>query len=294
MLRDIFRRLSYFGALEEYHYVGFGSVWFSDFILFHRSLGVKQMTSIESKEKAFARVRDNAPYRITLAFERASKVIPKLDWSVRSFVWLDYDSQISRECLRDIAAIAGKAQSGSVIAVSLRCDEAVQLSDEEGVDSLKAFVEAFGRERVPSRATVDDLMGWPFSDLSREMLVAEIETALTIRNGNQSDKFKFQPICSFNYADGVMMTTLVGIIAAESDASRLSSCDFASLDFISTLGETVRINVPKLTSREFKFLESQLPLKGTDSLALGTIPPKEAASFELMYRYLPNYVVAES
>lgn len=294
MLRDVFHRLSYFGPLEDYHYVGFGSVWFSDFILFHRSLGLKRMTSIESKEKAFDRVRDNAPYRIDLAFERASKAIPKLDWGARSFVWLDYDTQITKDCLRDIAAIVGKARSGSVIAISLRCDAADQLSDEVGVDSLKAFIEAFDRERVPNATTVDDLMGWPFSELSRNIVLNEIETALTARNGTIADKFSFHPVCSFNYADGVMMTTLVGVMVADTEHDKFLSCNFNSLDFVEVLGGTIRINVPKLTAREFKLLEAQLPLKEAEALVLGTIPAKEAASFEHMYRYLPNFVVAES
>ena len=31
MLCDVFRRLKPFGPVEDYVYVGFGSVWFSDF-----------------------------------------------------------------------------------------------------------------------------------------------------------------------------------------------------------------------------------------------------------------------
>ena len=51
--------------------------------------------------------------------------------------------------------------------------------------------------------------------------------------------------------------------------------------------------VPKLTVREFKKLESQLPLKEGVELQLGTIPVSEARRFAAMYRYFPNFAVLE-
>lgn len=47
ILCDAFRRRSKFASVESYQYVGFGSVWFSDFSLFHRQLGIGKMISIE-------------------------------------------------------------------------------------------------------------------------------------------------------------------------------------------------------------------------------------------------------
>jgi hypothetical protein len=40
MLCDAFRRLSAFGKVENYQYIGFGSTYFSDFSLFHKALGI--------------------------------------------------------------------------------------------------------------------------------------------------------------------------------------------------------------------------------------------------------------
>ena len=47
MLRDAFRRLHPFDRIENYRYIGFGSIYFSDFHLFHRSFGMEDMLSIE-------------------------------------------------------------------------------------------------------------------------------------------------------------------------------------------------------------------------------------------------------
>jgi len=36
--------------IEKYHYLGLGSVYFADFILFHKYLHIKKMTSIDDKK----------------------------------------------------------------------------------------------------------------------------------------------------------------------------------------------------------------------------------------------------
>lgn len=301
MLRDLFRRLSAFQSPEDYTYIGFGSVWFSDFILFHRSLGVRKMVSIESKTKAFQRIEDNAPYKIKLCFERASSALPKLDWGPRSFVWLDYDRQLSAEALLDIRSVTANARSGSVLAVSFRADEAHEAAvdqDAEGAQqktALARFVEAFTTARVPPDTSEEDLFGKPFSRLTRAMVLAEIEQALGVRNRRLQDKMSFRPICSIDYADGVEMTTLVGLYVADSEAALADRCQFETLDFTKAdPTEPISITIPKLTIREFRLLEAQLPLPNGAALSLGTIPASEAETFHEFYRYLPNFVVAES
>jgi hypothetical protein len=81
MLCDIFRRLRPFGRIEDYVYVGFGSVWFSDFALFHRALGIKRMISIEQAETARDRIEANKPFQIPVIYNQSTNVLPTLDWS---------------------------------------------------------------------------------------------------------------------------------------------------------------------------------------------------------------------
>ena len=47
MLAEVFRRLRPFQPIEDYTYIGFGGLWFVDFALIHRMLGVHKMISIE-------------------------------------------------------------------------------------------------------------------------------------------------------------------------------------------------------------------------------------------------------
>lgn len=90
------------------------------------------------------------------------------------------------------------------------------------------------------------------------------------------------------------MTTLVGVFYSADDCALVEQCNFETLDFLPATGRPVRIKVPKLTTREFRRLESQLPLSEGEQLELGTIPLSEARSFAELYRYFPNFAVLET
>jgi hypothetical protein len=299
MIRDIFRRLAAFEPPENYTYIGFGSVWFADFILFHRGLGVRKMISIESSIGAAQRVRDNAPFRIDLRFEKSTKVLPKLRWRERSFVWLDYDDPLTPDMLSDVRTVARRARSGSVIAVTVRCSKAREVEeaeadeDDEKLPALERFRNKFKASKIPSGIAEDDLTGWPYADLIRAMIAGEVDDALSVRNMRLRDRVKFQPICSFNYADGAWMTTFVGILYKDSEYDLVGDCQFDTLDFIESATGPVQVKIPKLTVREMRQLEEQLPLKGR-KIRLGSIPQKHSDLFCKVYRYLPNFAVLEN
>lgn len=300
MLRDIFRRVAPFAPPETYTYIGFGSVWFSDFVLFHRALGVKEMISIECKTKAFERIRDNAPYRIDLELGRSERVLPKLALKDRSFLWLDYDDAIDPNMLLDLRTVSGKAQSGTLLAVTVRgersreVDQAESDADETGRSALDRFRTTFNRSRIPPEIDDYDMYGRPFARLSRSMLRGEIQTALVARNRRKTDNWRFEPICSFEYADGVLMTTIVGMFFEEADQNTFEQCKFDTLPFVMGADAPFIIDVPLITPKEFRYLESQLPLRAPSYLGIGTIPAQQARNFERLYRYLPNFAVLES
>lgn len=298
MIRDVFRRVAPFGPPEDYLYIGMGSVWFADFTLFHRSLGIKDMISIESSTKALQRVKDNAPFRIELAAGRSEKELPKMNLNRRCLIWLDYDDALSPNMLMDMRTVAGRVASGSVLAVTVRAERAREIdqedtdADETGRSALDRFKSTFARARVSQDLDAYDLVGRPFATLSRSLLSSEIEAALVARNRKEEEEAIFRPICSFDYADGVLMTTLVGMICAKSDLATYTACDFDSLPFVHADRSAFNITIPKITTREFRLLESQMPTEMP--IELGSIPEKEAENFERLYRYLPNYAVLET
>lgn len=297
MLCEIFRKLRPFGPVEDYVYVGMGALWFSDFILFHRLLGIRDMISID-KSGAKSRLEANKPFRsIKMDFRSTTAALPALDWKRHQFLWLDYDDQIDLDKLLDMKTIATRALSGTVLAVSVQCErakeieEARQAGESVGIDRFK---DRFGRERVPEDTWNDDLQSWHFGKLSRNMLFAEIEGALAVRNSGvtEEDSIIYEPICDIEYSDGAKMMTMVGIFVAQRDRKFLDACGFENLDFLPTKRRSIRIEVPKLTVREIRRLEQQLP-KSEEKWILDGVPAKDAKLFAALYRYLPNFAILE-
>lgn len=303
MICDMFRRLSHFQAVETYKYVGFGSVWFSDFTLLHRTLGIKEMLSIEQAVHARDRFEANKPFWIDIDFRSSSQALPDLDYSRRHFIWLDYDGHISTQMLSDAAIIGARAGSGTALIISVQCAKAPDLAeaerarvtDPEAISAVERFRQRLGPERVPGELQNEDLSGWAFGSLSRSMFFNEISRALeTRRIANPDDEVRFRVICEFEYEDGAKMTSLALVFYSPADEGVLNSCGFESLEFLNADNSPVYIPTPKLTLKEFRELESQLPLSNGRQLEIGFVPEAEAKGFAAMYRYLPNFAVIES
>ncbi|RYZ79171.1 MAG: hypothetical protein EOP06_27695 [Proteobacteria bacterium] len=257
------------------------------------------MISIEESASAQARIEENKPFRIPVMYENSKTALPKLRWDKKQFLWLDYDDPLQTDILYDIRTVTRRASSGCLLSVSLQCSQAPSVAEairegSGGPSALDRFIGLFGREKVPLGTLPDDLYSWRFGKLSRQMLETEIEAELARRNSTDVDDMRFTKICDIEYEDGAKMTTIVGIFHRSADQYLLEACKFETLEFIPEQPLPIRIDIPKLTLREFKRLESQLPLAPNMALELGNIPVAEARNFHNMYRYLPNFAVLES
>ena len=120
MLCEAFQRLYPFAKIETYRYVGFGSIYFSDFYLFHNALGMGDMVSIEKDAHAQECFEFNKPYNcVRLDFRLASEVLPELDWQAKTIIWLDYDGKLNEMVLSDVTSVCARASSGTMLLVSV-------------------------------------------------------------------------------------------------------------------------------------------------------------------------------
>jgi hypothetical protein len=247
------------------------------------------------------RFNDNKPFAaIAMDFRESSKVLPNLLWDKPTYVWLDYDDPIAKGMLYDVQTVSTNAMSGTVLAVTVQChraQEAPRLGQEsnEGEPSpIEKFRDRLGVAAVGSDVSEEDLLGWPFGELSRKIFADQIEAALAVRNleVEPEEKMAFVPICDIEYMDGPKMTTLVGIFAKAHDMPRVHECGFDTLDFLPSDSRLLRIEVPILTIKEIRDLERQLPLTSVP-LACGSIPQDHAENFKKFYRYFPNFAVLE-
>lgn len=303
MLRDVFRKLSPFQSLEEYHYVGLGSVWFSDYTLFHRSLGVRTMTSIEKALSAKDRVNANRPFRIEVKFGHTSGQLPKIDWTKRAFVWLDYDEAIRPEMLRDIQTVSKKLRSGSILAVTVKGGAAREIDqvrseiDNGETADIKSAADRFANnfsDWSVGEVTNLDLEGQIFARFSRRLIYSVIQQSVATRKATELGTLEDIRICDFEYADGAPMTTTVSLIVGEKEKDVVSLCQFDDLDFLMNSDDgVVEIEIPKITPLEYRILESQLPLQDKE-LDLQFIPKMQAKRFVEFYRYLPNFAALET
>ena len=60
---EMFRRLDDRLDITQYRYVGLGGLWFADFSLFHRRLGLTDLTSIEETSRRKSSVQQTVRVR---------------------------------------------------------------------------------------------------------------------------------------------------------------------------------------------------------------------------------------
>ncbi|WCT76315.1 O-methyltransferase [Novosphingobium humi] len=296
MLGELLARLKVFGSLETYRYIGFGSIWFSDCVLFHRVLGIEHMVSIERELQHEERFQFNNPYRgIEIRMGESADILPGLDWSQRSIAWLDYDDPLSPSILDDIRTISTRAGAGTALIVSV---QAQKLFDNRNpdidpihIDDRDKFHQFFGGARTPPVMPPADLRGWTLSNTSRSIIRKEIENGLSQVNAARSpgQRIRFRQVAAFEYADGAKMTTIAGVFMDEGQNNLFEGAGFRDLTFYRDGDSAFRINVPMLTPREMRHLDKSLPCPEEAQIDRGPIPEREAKHYAKLYRYLPNF-----
>ena len=287
MIVETLQRLRMFAPLRQYRYVGLGSLYFADFILVHRVLGIKSMVCIERDEPKAERFRFNRPFRtVALKFGHSNDVLPALSWSQRSIVWLDYDCRLNDEVLADIGWVCGAAPSGSVLIVSVNAEPL-----EEGT-RIESFRKAVGRASVPESVTKEGhLAGWRLAEAGRTVIDSAIREAVQDRSVAGA-RLSYQQLFNFEYRDGVRMSTVGGLLVAGDDQARFNSCEFDDLDYVRRGAETCRIEVPFLTNREVRLLDRRLPAT-RQGAPVKMIPEDAQRAYRATYRFFPTFVDAE-
>jgi hypothetical protein len=309
MIAESIHKLSIFHKIEDYRYVGFGSIYFADFTLFHKILGIKEMISIEHNLDYEERVRFNLPYSfIDLRCESSNAVLPLLDWQKPTIIWLDYDFPIAEIVLNDISTVCANAVEGSLLLVTVNANQVNLPENQKDKDldefRLKDLEERVGEEKIPSGITGKDLNSKEMSIVLRKIFLNEIHEHLKNRSQIAMDdgqKFMFKQLFNFKYEDGAKMLTFGGVILKNYQESTFNKANFSDLDFLSFDEKEYKIEVPKLTFREINHLDSKLHKQVTTEggkLKIEKQFKKEYSKFlkeedilkyYKIYRYYPNF-----
>ncbi|OYZ27877.1 MAG: hypothetical protein B7Y27_08875 [Hydrogenophilales bacterium 16-64-40] len=290
MLTEALQRLSVFGKLSSYRYVGFGSIYFSDFKLFHRLLGISRMTSIEKDSFNKERFEFNKPFRcIDLKFGLSNDILPTLSWKDKTILWLDYDGALNKDCLSDIAEFCTKAPSGSALIVTVNAE-----FDKAELGAFQQFEEAVGKENVPIGITIKDMKGAGAAKVLREIIVNKIAETLSARNGvrQKQQRLNYLQFVNFHYADNARMLTIGGVIWKNSQAETIKSGPWNDLPYIKHDADPYVIDAPCLTTREIRYMDSHLPI-GPEKAMKFPVPKEQREKYAKIYRYYPAFTEAE-
>ncbi len=282
MLTEMLRKLGPFGRVESYRYVGFGSFYFVDFALFHKSLGIDQMVSIERAVNDQARFRFNRPFEcIDLRFGEARDLLPQLRWDIRTILWLDYDGPLNPDCLADIGQFVSSALTGSFLIITVNAEPI----------ALELFKQMIGDDRVRAGLQNKDLEGWKTSEECRRVIFNQIEETLFARNGGlpAGSRFKYQQAVFFQYRDGARMVTTGGLLYDEGQTQTLDATSIRSLEYFRGGHDPYRIHVPMLTVKERKYIESKIPAGDMTAVDSRGIPSLERERYRSVYRHFPVF-----
>ncbi|MBI3760706.1 MAG: hypothetical protein HY260_02450, partial [Chloroflexi bacterium] len=129
----------------------------------------------------------------------------------------------------------------------------------------------------------------------RRIVHNEILETLNQRNGSRSlgSRYQYKQIFYFHYSDGAKMVTVGGLVYDEGLSPHVEKCAFENLPFVRTSDDPYLIEVPNLTYREIRHLDSQLPVDDYKVLQAPDIPETDLKKYGQVYRYFPTFAEAD-
>ncbi|MCR9280450.1 MAG: hypothetical protein NXH99_02070 [Rhodobacteraceae bacterium] len=277
-------------SLTDIVYIGFGSIWFTDFITAHKSLDVNDMISIEANEIGFKRAEFNRPFKSISIFNELStdalKEIAKTEkYQYRPWlVWLDYDGGLDETAVEDLRFVIENAPPQTTLITTFDAKAHKYGKPKQRLERLTQLLGAVVPDECAPEELNDDKMAETLAKLLTNFLVST--AARIVRPGG------FVPCFSVTYQDGTPMTTVGGVLPTPGTLPQLRQI-VSRKDWSGFLEQ--RITAPHLTLKEAATLQAELPrttkLSRKSIQRLGfDLEEEQISSFEKYYKYYPSYV----
>ena len=294
---EMFRRLDGALNISEYRYIGMGGLWFADFSLIHRRLGLTDLTSIEMRQPA--RAHFNRPFECVQVEEgETSVVLPTLDLGTRpAIIWLDYDSDLNGPVLEDIETVTSDAAALSICIVTIQ-GSVRQVTNQKGPEgqslSRLEALEHYAGDVVPFDLKNSDITGSTFPGVVSGILLNAFSHG--VRKAARG--LRFQPLLNVAYKDGATMVTVGGLLhdAAETP---VSFDEHDPLPFWPPSTTPYWIRVPLLTVREKAALDQMMPGNEPPTAELVRaklgfeLSDEKLAAYHTFYRQYPMFAEYE-
>lgn len=271
-------------------YVGMGSIWFTDFVLAHRALGLNRMVSIESHSIGYQRAVFNKPYRFIRMKEGFTfDVVPTLyEDEVRfpnnpAIMWLDYDSALDDDKLDELRYVVEKATADSVLLVTFDAsDRHYGVLDERGAN-LRDLFGNLAPQRFKASELAGLKLGITLADLVEKLLRSASLKARKVNPGIPAFKIVYQ--------DGATMVT-VGVVFPRQEKRDRVARRVASVNWPGR--PDAPVIAPHLTMKEASALQANLPVRAPmtrrDVRRLGfDLEDEQIEAFAKFYRHYPTF-----
>ena len=272
--------------VQESVYIGLGSVWFVDFVMAHKVLGIEAMVSIEEHEVGHARACFNSPYAtVDVRHGLSSDVLPKLfvDGELSGcpwVIWLDFDGSFDDDVKHDVRSVIEECPENSVFVITFNAEERMYGRIKQRLQNLRQLFEDVVPDELSVAACGEDRMQDTLAKLSMDFMKSIAAEAR--RPGG------FVPAFRLIYGDGASMVTVGGVLPAKERSTMVE-------EIVGGTGWRCRpdrrIEAPLLTIREAMALQSQLPnSKGLSREVVRSLGfDLEEEQIEVYQRYYREY-----
>jgi len=296
MIEVLLRLLKAGYDIRDYSYLGFGSPYYVDFVMFHKYLFIENMVCVEWA-KVPKRMRFNKPFKfIKLRLAALSTYLPSVPPTKTYLVWLDYDRSLDSEMLQDIDGCLSRLAPKSILIITAdarpklpkdQVDVEGMAVKERDSSTVKAYRDWFGRY-VGKQITRATISGLHVAPLFYEVVMERMRQTLATRGGG----LRFLQLFNYVYKDGAPMFTVGGMVGTEKDEQALMGAHIFDHKFVRTNRNYLEISVPPLTVREKHWLDSRLDENLTGAKLRFELEEDLLDNYRKFYREYPTYMEA--
>ena len=275
--------------LADQVYVGFGSIWFSDFKMAHRLLGIDDMRSFEHNAIGYSRASFNLPYRTVEVLPETSSIgLPIILSDARIntrpwLIWLDYDKALDEAMVDDIRLLIEQAPTNSMLLVTFSATANAYGRLKQRTQRLKMLLGDIVPDELSDDRVEKDSLAETLADLVLPFMAGIA--------GDVARPGGFEPAFRMIYTDSVTMITVGGMLPAPGAVpgvrETVRSAGWPCL-------VNMRIEAPHLTLKETVALQTKLPSRRPVTRIqvqrLGfDLEEGQIASFQKFYRFYPSF-----
>jgi len=229
-----------FNNLQDHEYIGMGSIYYYDFILFHKFLNIEKLVSIDDKITK-KRFKFNKPYDFIQFYnQRSTEYLSARLWNGNSMIWMDYDMKLNDIILEDFGILSQNCQANDLLIFTI--DAQSEFDEQDKV----AFKNMFS-EYIEPKYKKEEYFESYYYPLLLEHICMNI-----FKERMQYEPLGFHKLFSFTYSDRAKMYTFGGIFSKPENVPELKN------SFIRKNNEIIDIDIPLITYKEKYYLDSMI------------------------------------